>query len=236
MVLWMQRRLPVVQKLRAVAAGIVGALALMGACAAQPSVEVDEMFQAAVANQAHAIRRLVAAGVPLDVRNAAGATPLLVATHHNSVDAAAALIEAGADVNAKDHIQDSPYLYAGARGHLDILKMTLAHGADVRSLNRYQGTALIPAAERGRVQTVHVLIRAGVDVDHVNKLGWTALIEAIILGNGGRAHQQIVQALVEAGANLNLADPQGRTPLVLARAHGYTAIEKILNDAGAREP
>jgi ankyrin repeat protein len=179
------------------------------------------------------VRKLLAEGVEIDARDATGATALLVATHANRIDAAKVLIDAGSDVNAKDNIQDSPYLYAGARGHLDILKMTLAHGADLRSVNRYGGTALIPASERGHVETVQTLIEAGVDVDHVNNLNWTALLEAVILGDGGERHQRIVALLVKAGADVNLADGEGVTPLQHARSRGFSEIESILLAAGA---
>lgn len=192
------------------------------------------LHAAAKNNDAAGIRKLLAEGAAIDGRDASGATALLVATHANQVAAARALIEAGANVNAKDHLQDSPYLYAGARGHLDILKMTLSHGADLQSTNRYGGTALIPAAERGHVETVRTLIDAGVDVDHVNRLAWTALLEAIVLGNGGERHQQIVALLVKAGANVQLADGDGVTPLQHARSRGYQAIEATLRAAGAR--
>jgi len=121
----------------------------------------------------------------------------------------------------------------GARGHLDILKLTLAHGADLKSTNRYGGTALIPASERGHVETVAILIKAGVAVDHVNRLGWTALIEAVILSDGGPRHVQIVKQLVDAGADVNLADNDGVTPLQHARSRGFTAILKLLEEAGA---
>jgi len=189
---------------------------------------------AAAAGDAATIGTLLSAGVAIDARDGSGATALLVATHANRIEAARALIEAGADVNAKDAIEDSPYLYAGARGHLEILKMTLAHGADLKSTNRYGGTALIPASERGHVETVRTLIEAGVEVDHVNKLHWTALLEAIILGDGGERHQKIVALLIEAGADVNLADGGGVTPLQHARAGGYEEIESMLVAAGAR--
>jgi len=112
--------------------------------------------------------------------------------------------------------------------------MTLKHGADLKSTNRYGGTALIPAAERGHVGTVRTLIAAGIDVDHINNLGWTALLEAIILGNGTRPYQQIVDLLIAAGANVNIADGDGITPLEHAHARGYTHIEKALLAAGAK--
>src|SRR5690606_12111412 len=171
----------------------------------------------------------------VDARDHSGRTALLAATHANRSAAALALIEAGADVNAKDGIDDSPYLYAGARGHIEILRKPVALGADVRSTDRYGGTALIPAAEGGHVETVRTPSEAGVDVDHVNKLGWTALLEAIILGDGGRRHQEIVQLLVEAGARVELADRDGVTPLEHARRRGYAEIERILVAAGAEE-
>lgn len=192
------------------------------------------LHYAAEKNDAALVAQLLAQGADINQRNASGATALLVATHANAVEAAQTLIEAGADVNAKDKINDSPYLYAGARGHLDILNMTLMHGADLKSTNRYGGTALIPAAERGHVKTVNALIEAGVDVDHINNLQWTALLEAIILGDGGDRHQQIVALLVKAGANVNLADGDGVTPLQHARNAKYYDIEKTLVAAGAR--
>ncbi|MBU7576354.1 MAG: ankyrin repeat domain-containing protein [Hydrogenophaga sp.] len=208
--------------------------ALPFASSGSESGSVLPLHAAASRNDAAGIRRLLAEGAPIDARDGSGATALLVATHANQVEAARALIEAGADVNAKDGISDSPYLYAGARGHLAILKMTLSHGADLKSTNRYGGTALIPAAERGHVETVRTLIEAGVVVDHVNRLGWTALLEAIILGDGGERHQQIVALLVKAGANVNLADKDGVTPLRHARTKGQKPIEAMLLAAHAR--
>jgi ankyrin repeat protein len=180
------------------------------------------------------LRRLLDAGMPVDGRDGRGRTALLVATHANRIDAARLLIERGADVNAKDDIQDSPFLYAGAEGRLEILRMTLAASADLKSTNRYGGTALIPAAHHGHVQVVRELLKTAIDVDHVNRLGWTALLEAIILGDGGAAHTEIVQLLVAHGANVQLADAQGVTPLAHAEQRGQQAIARILRRAGAR--
>ena len=194
----------------------------------------NDLIAAAARGEAAEVRRLIAAGAAIDARDQRGSTALLVATRANRVDAARVLIEAGADVNAKDDIHDSPYLYAGAEGHLEILLLTLAHGADLRSVNRYGGTALIPAAHHGHVETVKALLRTTIDIDHVNRLGWTALLEAIILGDGGPKHTEIVRLLIGAGADVNIPDRDGVTPLAHAQRRGYTAMTKMLQDSGAR--
>ncbi len=192
------------------------------------------LLEAATNGDVAAIGKSLAAGVAVDARDAQGRTPLLLATHKNRIEAARALIAAGADVNAKDSIEDSPFLYAGAEGRNEILVMTLRAGADLKSLNRYGGTALIPAAHHGHPETVKILLGTAIDKDHVNKLGWTALLEAILLGDGGPVHTQIVRSLVAAGANVNIADRDGVTPLQHARRSGYTAMVAIVAAAVGR--
>ena len=98
----------------------------------------------------------------------------------------------------------------------------------------FERDALIAAAHLGHAEVVRTLIAAKAPLDHVNNLGWTALIESIVLGNGGKSHTDTLEALVKAGANVNLADRNGTTPLQLARGRGYTAMVKILEAAGAR--
>jgi uncharacterized protein len=180
------------------------------------------------------VERLIREGASVAARDNRGRTALLAATHGNHVAAARALIAAGADVNAKDDIQDSPFLYAGAEGRIEILKMTLAAGADLNSTNRYGGTALIPAAHHGHTEAVRILLGTAIDKDHVNRLGWTALIEAVILGDGGSVHSEIVRLLVEAGASASIADKEGVTPLAHARRRGFREMVRILEASGAR--
>ena len=175
------------------------------------------LIQAAGKGDLAAVQRLIGEGAGVGSRDNRGRTALLAATHGNHVPVARALIAAGADVNAKDDIEDSAFLYAGAEGRIEILKMTLPR-ADLKSTNRYGGTALIPAAHHGHPEAVRVLLGTAIDKDHVNRLGWTALLEAVILGDGGPVHTEIVRLLVEAGANVNIADRDGVTPLRACQA------------------
>ncbi len=110
-----------------------------------------------------------------------------------------------------------------------MLQEVLRAEPDVTRTNRFGGTALIPAADRGHVEMVRALLLTDVDIDHVNDLGWTALLEAVILGDGGHAHQEIVRLLVAAGARTDIADRDGVTPLEHARRAGHDEIAELLD-------
>lgn len=215
----------------------LGAAFFFSACNAARVVadEGQALIAAAGRGDAGAVKALLARGARVDARDSQGRTALLAATHGNHVEAARLLIAAGADVNAKDDIQDSAYLYAGAHGRTEILKMTLAAGADLKSVNRFGGTALIPACHYGHVETVKVLLATTIDIDHVNRLGWTALLEAVILGDGGPAHTEIVRLLLEAGANPSIADREGVKPLDHAKRRGFTQMVRLLEARGAKQ-
>ncbi len=145
--------------------------------------------------------------------------------------AAEALVAAGADPNAQDDRDDSPWLVTGVTGGVRMMRVLLPAGPDLKLRNRFGGISLIPAAERGHVDYVRALLReTDTDVDHVNGLGWTALLEAVVLGDGGRAHQKIVQLLITAGATPGLPDGDGVTALEHAERRGFTEIAGLLRD------
>ena len=195
----------------------------------------QQLISAAERGDIATAQRMLAAGADINAQDARGRTAVLAATHAQHTATVAVLIQSGADLNIRDERKDNVLLYAGAEGLLDILRLAIAAGADTRITNRYGGTALIPAAERGHVAVVdELLTHSDVDVNHVNNLGWTALLEAIVLSDGGETHQQIVGLLIAHGANVNLPDKDGVTPLQHARQRSYAAIERLLAAAGAR--
>jgi ankyrin repeat protein len=218
------------------------ALALTGATAqAQVAPSAAEasaytgLHAAAHKGDAAKIVRLVGGGAPVNATDIHGRTPLHVATFARQRDAIRALAKAGADINRLENDRYDAVTIASVADDEETLRVLLQLGASAKqTTSRYDGTALIAAAHLGHDGVVRQLIAAGAPLDHVNNLHWTAAIEAVVLGDGGPRHQATLRALIDAGANLQLADRHGQTPLALARSRGYSAMVRMLEMAGGR--
>ena len=153
---------------------------------------------------------------------------MLLAATYDHVPVAKVLVAMGADPDALDDRHDTPWLVTGVTGSVAMLETLLPAAPDLAVRNRFGGLSPIPASERGHVAYVRRVVQTGVDIDHVNDLGWTALLEAVILGDGGRRHQEIVRILLAAGADRAIADSDGVTPLRHAEQLGHDEIASLL--------
>lgn len=187
------------------------------------------LHRAAQDGRAEEIRRLAANGAPLDQRDAGGRTPAHVAAFASQAQALRALATAGADMNALDAQAYDVVTIAAVANNPELMSLAIELGNDPRlTTSPYRGTALIAAAHLGHAEVVRRLIVAGAPLNHINSLGWTALMEAVILGDGGRNHQQVVRLLLEAGADRSIPDRNGISPLAHARSRGYSEVVTLL--------
>lgn len=193
------------------------------------------LHAAAQTGDVSTLRKLSSQGADLQATDGHGRTALHVATFARQREAIRVLAAAGADLNRRERDRYDAVTIAAVADDEDTLRTLIRLGASARQVtSRYDGTALIAAAHLGHDGVVRQLIAAGAPLDHVNNLHWTAVIEAIVLGDGGPRHQATLKALIDAGANLQLTDRHGQTPLALARSRGYTAMVALLEKAGAR--
>jgi uncharacterized protein len=223
---------------------IIAAVALIGVLpsaqaqvppGATEAARYSGLHAAAHKGDAAAIEKLVAQGASLNARDAYGRTPLHVATFARQRAALRALVRAGADLHLVEDDRYDCVTIAAVADDEDTLRVLLGLGASAKLVtSRYDGTALIAAAHLGHDGVVKQLIAAGAPLDHVNNLHWTAVIESIVLGNGGPRHQETLRALIQGGADLQLADRQGNTPLGLARSRGHLEMVRLLEEAKAR--
>ena len=86
---------------------------------------------------------------------------------------------------------------------------------------------LFRAAARGDLGQMSSITGAGCDVNRVSRDGWTALLEAVIHDT------DVVRLLLARGANPNIGDARGYTPLHRAAAHGNTPVVEQLCLIGA---
>ena len=175
-------------------------------------------------------RKLIRQNIDLNQRDGHGRTAVHIAGHGAHRDFVRELAKAGADMRAKDSRRYDIITIAAVRDDVDMVKLAISLGADPRAITSpYNGTSLIAAAHLGHAEVVRALIAAKAPLDHVNNLGWTAVMEAVVLGDGGKRHQDTLKALLDAGANAHLADREGVTPLEHARRRGYQAMVQMLN-------
>jgi ankyrin repeat protein len=220
--------------------GFIGtAVALPAAAQTGPSAldiaQYQGLHAAAQKGDVTQIEKLAASKAALNARDGNGRTPLHVATFARQRDAIRALVKAGADINLLDNDRYDGVTITSVADDEETLRVLLSLGGNAKLItSRYDGTALIAAAHLGHDGVVKQLIAAGAPLDHINNLHWTALMESIVLGNGGTRHQECLRALLAAGASYQLTDRQGRTPLQLARSHGYREMVQMLERAGAR--
>lgn len=209
-------------------------VAVLPLLAQQSGASGPEMLAAAQRGDLPTLQSLVAGGASIDPRDDARQTPLLLAVQGNHTKAAAWLIGAGADINAQSQIQDTPWLLAGALGRADLLRLMIPRNPDLSIRNRFGGNALIPACERAHTEAVKVLLTTAIDVNHINNLGWTCLLEIVVLGDGGPRHVEVTRLVLAAGANPNIVDREGVSPLAHARRKGQIEIARLISAAGGK--
>jgi len=172
---------------------------------------------------------LLRAGAAPDTADPRGRSAVTVAAFSGHAEVVRELVASRADVDRQDAEGFNAVLACGVTGDVAVLREVLRGRPDLTIRNRYGGVAIIPAAERGHVDVVRELLATtAIAVDHVNDLGWTALLEAVILGDGGRAHVEIVRLLLQHGADPSLPDRDGVTALEHARRKGHAEMVALL--------
>ncbi|MFA6014338.1 MAG: ankyrin repeat domain-containing protein [Gallionellaceae bacterium] len=94
-------------------------------------------------------------------------------------------------------------------------------------------TELMAAAQAGDLASVKHLLASGANVNFCDELGWTPLMKACYNAELKRGFAEVVQALIEAGANLEAPIGYGVRPLMLAAGYGEAAVVEALLQAGA---
>jgi ankyrin repeat protein len=137
------------------------------------------------------------------------------------------LLKSGTDVNAPfNHY--TPLMATAIHGHTRAVGLLLSRGADVNAKDLIGETALLFAVINNNQKCVDQLLAGGADPNaQTTPQGTTPLLQATEFGRIG-----IVRSLLAAGADVNLPDAQGSTPLMLA-ARTTPELVPVLVERGA---
>ena len=199
------------------------------------------LIAAARYNNPEILRVILDKNPDVNVRGQDGDTVLRAfqASSQEGYDVIRRLIQKGADVNASDAGARSVLQMAEGDDELAAIlraagaKKNPMENADARAADAYGNTALMFAVRDGSLEEVKRQIAAGADVNAANKGGNMPLLLAIETGREwGKQNKNapIIKALLDAGANANVADSQGETALI--KATPDTKVMKMLLDKG----
>jgi ankyrin repeat protein len=177
------------------------------------------------------VKALLAHGAKADVVNAYGSSPLAEAARVANASLVEMLLNAGADANRANEDGETPILLAARTGAVPVADVLVRHGANVNAREEFRKqSALMWAAAESHPEMVSFLISKGADVnaraeanDWANQMtseprvqyrptgGLTPLLYAARAGCRG-----CIEALLKGGADIDLPNPDGMTPLMMA--------------------
>jgi len=173
------------------------------------------LAEAATSGNAQAIQLLLKAGADVESANPEGQTALMVVARAGKVEAARLLIKAGANVNAKEGWGgQSALMWAAAQSQPEMIRLLLKSGADVHA--------------RGAIREWQRRVTSEPRPKGMNRGGFNALLYAAREGCIPCARE-----LLAGGADINRADPDQTTPLVLALMSLHFDLASFLIKAGA---
>ena len=196
------------------------------------------------------IGAMIAKKAKVDVINQFGSTPLAEAVKLADARMVRMLLDAGAGVDRAAEDGQTALMLAIKTGELPIVEMLVKAGANVNAVEQFQQqTALMWAvtAPKRAAEMTRLLLSRGANVkaralytDWPNQLssepraqyrpvgGLTALLYAARNGC-----YDCVEALIGAGADVNLPTPEGVTPLMVSLDNDHNNVAMLLLDRGA---
>ena len=178
------------------------------------------------------IQMLLDRGAKINAKNQYGITPLHIAVKSKKMEFVELLVSEGADVNARNRDCITPLHLALEGCSEDIIKLLLTRVTNVDAKGKDGKTYIHIAAERGYLQIVEHLSKRGAYVNSAYSSpyqeGYVPLCLAV---KGG--HENVVQLLLEWGANVDAQYKDGKTVLHFAVEKGHEKVLQLLLECGA---
>jgi ankyrin repeat protein len=194
------------------------------------------------------VKALLVKGAKADVANNFGSSPLGEAARVANANIVSLLLDAGANASRANQDGETPLMLVARTGSVKVADLLVKHGANVNLHEEFRKqTPLMWAAAEKKPEMVAYLISKGASLnvraianDWPNQMtneprvqyrptgGLTALLYAARSGC-----LACVEALVKAGADVNLPNPDGMTAMMVASDNANSEVAKYLLDHGA---
>ena len=194
------------------------------------------------------VRRLIDAGADVSLGNDYGATPMGLAAEVAETEILRLLLDAGADADSPNADGQTALMAVARTGNVEAAKLLLDHGATVDARESWGGqSALMWAAARRHPRMIELLIARGAAVDarsaardyqrHITAEGRPKSLDSggftPLLYAARENCLLCVDVLLESGADIDLPDPDGVSPLHLAIVNANWDLARRLIEAGA---
>ena len=176
------------------------------------------------------IRTVIDYGADVNITNKENETALTIACGNQSEGALDALLKAKANPNIADANGDRCIHKAVKHDcSKEVLQAIINHGADLNATNKENTTALTIASAKRNADTINVLLNAGADPNIVAADGNTGIHHAV----RGDYSNEVLQALIDHGAEVNSINGETKTALMIACEEGNMGAINVLLNAGA---
>ena len=194
------------------------------------------------------VRRLIDAGADVTLANEYGASPMSLAAEVADTAVLKMLLDAGADADSPNADGMTALMTVARTGNVEAAKLLIEHGATVDARENFGGqSALMWAAARRHPAMIEYLLEHGAAIDarsthrdyqrHITAEGRPKSLDSggftPLLYAARENCRACVEVLLAKGADIDLPDPDGVSPLHLAVMNANWDLAKQLIDAGA---
>ena len=195
------------------------------------SIRVTPLISAAEKGHTEIVKLLLDHDAEVDAGDKYGRSALMRATWYGHDAVVAILLDRGTDVNASDTWGHTPLMMAAKGGHISTARTLLDQGAYLNEKDNWGITPLMYAVTNNRTEAARFLLKMGADVNAESKAQQTALIATVVHGTG---KIEILELLVEAGADPNIMGNDGKTALEWAVENNQAEAVNYLKQLSAR--
>jgi ankyrin repeat protein len=158
-----------------------------------------------------------------------GTTPLIIACQQGNTDIVRLLLDSGANINLDCELGFTPLTNACAYEQIEIVRLLVERGADVNLPCLEGENPLSVSIECENIEIIKILLKAPtININQIDDLDEPHLIKAVLVGS-----DEIIEMLINSGANVNIANETNITPLMAGvEERNFSAVKiLLLNDA-----